>query len=114
ASAPSMAARVRAVERVLLARLSFLRSIKGEDVAAARVRGAVGALRASSGAISLDALAGRLGAVLRTLERAFDERVGLGPKLLARVVRLQHLVATLDRAAVPWSELAAELSFADQ
>jgi methylphosphotriester-DNA--protein-cysteine methyltransferase len=62
----------------------------------------------------VDALAGRLGAAPRTLERAFDERVGLGPKLLGRVVRLQSLVAAMDRDRAPWSALAAALSFADQ
>jgi methylphosphotriester-DNA--protein-cysteine methyltransferase len=51
----------------------------------------------------------------RTLERLFDERVGLGPKLLARVVRIQRVVATLDGAGPPsWSALAADLCFADQ
>ncbi len=121
ASAGSGDARVRAVERVLLARLGALRAARRDDVTAARLRCAVAALRASSGAISLEALADRLGAAPRTLERAFDERVGLGPKLLAREVRLQGLVATLDRGAVSswsaggsWSALAAAFSFADQ
>jgi methylphosphotriester-DNA--protein-cysteine methyltransferase len=60
-------------------------------------------------------LAERLGVGARTLERLFDERVGLGPKLLARVVRLQRMVATLDGpASASWSALAADLCFADQ
>jgi AraC-like DNA-binding protein len=114
ASARSGEARVRAVERVLLARAGARRTVRGEDLAVARVRAAVAALRASAGAVPVEALALRIDAAPRTLERTFDERVGVGPKLLARVVRLQRLVAEIDRAAAPWSALAAALSFADQ
>lgn len=114
ASAPSAEARARAVERVLLARLASRRRRPGEEIAEARVRGAVAALRASRGSLSIDALAARIGAAERTLERSFDERVGYGPKLLARVIRLQRVVAAIDGTAPPWSTLAADLGFADQ
>jgi AraC-like DNA-binding protein len=119
ASAATGEARVRAVERVLLARLFALPAAKSEDRAGARVRGSVAALRASAGRLGVEDLADRLGVGPRTLERLFDERVGLGPKLLARVVRFQRVVATLDGAGLAggsasWSALAADLCFADQ
>jgi AraC-like DNA-binding protein len=115
ASAASDEARGHAVERVLLARLAGMPAARLDDVAEARVRGVVSAIRVSGGNISVDALAARAGVTPRTLERAFDERVGVGPKLLARVVRLQRVVAAMDRAAAwSWSGLAAELGFADQ
>ena len=41
------------------------------------------------------ALAAKLGVATRTLERAFDERVGLPPKTFCRIVRLQRAVAAM-------------------
>jgi AraC-like DNA-binding protein len=82
-----------------------------------RVRRAVALLAASGGAARVGPLAAEVGLSERQLERAFAERVGLTPKLLARVLRLQALVGRLEhRVAVRSSGagLAAALGFADQ
>ncbi|HEY8040381.1 MAG TPA: helix-turn-helix domain-containing protein [Polyangiaceae bacterium] len=110
ASAPP-AGRIRALEDALLARLPRARP------ADARVRRAVDLLLSSRGTVRVAQLALAVGLGDRQLERAFDERVGLGPKALARVLRLQALVASLDAhgpGAVPWARLAAEAGYADQ
>jgi methylphosphotriester-DNA--protein-cysteine methyltransferase len=61
-------------------------------------------------------LARDLGVGERQLERAFVERVGVGPKALVRVARLQALLPRIDtaQAPVPWATLALDLGYADQ
>ena len=88
----------------------------------ARVRRAVGLLHASHGSMRASEVAAQVATSERQLERLFAERVGVAPKVFARVVRLQALVVRLDArlrsasnlATIPWADLAAELGFADQ
>lgn len=83
-----------------------------------RLRGAVDLLHRSRGKIAIAALAGAVGLGERQLERLFDEHVGIGPKVLGRVVRVQALVARLDALAPRehprWAALAADLGWSDQ
>jgi methylphosphotriester-DNA--protein-cysteine methyltransferase len=80
-----------------------------------RVRAAIRVLEATRGAATVRDLAARAGVGERQLERAFDERVGVGPKALARAIRLQAFVAALDRrAGAPLAAVAAESGFADE
>jgi AraC-like DNA-binding protein len=81
----------------------------------ARVRRAVARIFASPHDARIARLARELGLGERQLERAFDERVGVGPKALARVARLQA-VARVAAGADPidWARTAAEHGFADQ
>ena len=106
-------ARIAVLERALLARLAARPRGAPLDAGRDRVRTAVAAM-AGPAPPRIDALASRLGVTERTLERAFDERVGLGPKSLSRVMRLQRLVASIDDAGRSWSAAAVELGFADQ
>ena len=73
----------------------------------ARLRHAVGAIADAAGAIRVAGLAKTLGVGERQLERLFDERVGIGPKALARVARVQGLLRRLG-PHVQWSSLAAD------
>jgi AraC-like DNA-binding protein len=105
----------KALEVWLLSRLSRVRP------ADPRVRATVDRLHAGRGTPRVQALAAGVGVSERHLERAFAERVGVSPKLLARVLRLQALVGSVDRArtiaplvSLPWAALAAEHGFADQ
>jgi len=104
-------ARVAAIEEELL----MVRR-RGPD---ARVRHAVARILATPAEARVASLARDVGLGERQLERSFVERVGLGPKALARVVRLQSLVARLARGAAPrdrtpWAALASDLGYADQ
>ena len=98
-----------------------------------RVRRAVSLLVAARGTVRIADVASAAGVGDRRLERAFAERVGIGPKELARVLRMQGLVERIDaelaacsrsrsrtRAApsppprIGWARLAAEAGYADQ
>jgi AraC-like DNA-binding protein len=79
-----------------------------------RLRAVVSAIRAARGAVRVEVLAERTGLGERQLERLFDERVGVGPKSLAKVARMQALLGALATGARGWSGLAAELGWADQ
>jgi AraC-like DNA-binding protein len=105
--------RVRALERVLAARVSSDLATGHRDVDEA-VRRIVG----TGGSLGITKLAPALGVTRQHLARRFAQLVGVSPKTFARVVRLGRVV---ERArAVPpgepvnWSALAAELGYYDQ
>jgi AraC-like DNA-binding protein len=99
--------RLRVVEAQLVRRMA-----RARYAAPASVLAAVGNLLASGGAGSIRALATQVGAGERFLERAFEAHVGLSPKGLARICRLQAAVRALDSNAD--AELAASAGYADQ
>lgn len=72
-------------------------------------------IEASAGAVDIGGLADELGYSGKHLIALFRDRVGVPPKLLARLVRFDHLVRRLKSGPpASWAELAAELGFADQ
>jgi AraC-like DNA-binding protein len=49
------------------------------------------------------------------LDREFTRIVGMSPRRLARLLRVERLLAAIDiDAGVPWADLAAELGWTDQ
>jgi AraC-like DNA-binding protein len=77
------------------------------------VDGAVEALRRARGRTTVRALRQATGSGERALERAFLRQVGLPPRTLASVLRVQ--AALLLRDGEPsWAQLAAELDYVDQ
>ena len=57
----------------------------------------------------------RVGMLPKTFVRRFRERVGLAPKRLSRVRRLQRIVGSIrGQAGVDWSTVAAEHGYTDQ
>ena len=101
------AARIAVLDRVLLQRH------EGAAPADFRVRRAAAALRL--GCDSVADVARDVGLTPRHLQRLFDERVGVGPRALARILRLQRCVALLPAGPVtPWAHLALEAGYADQ
>ena len=61
-------------------------------------------------------LAARAGMGSRQLERLFQDRVGISPKQLLRIVRFQHVLRAVRRGApdAGWADLAAAHGFSDQ
>jgi AraC-like DNA-binding protein len=110
---PNAVARVRALERVLTARLSPAAGRSQGDVDEA-VRRIVGA----GGTLGITRLAPALGVSRQHLARRFAELVGVSPKTFARVVRLGRVVerarALPADEPVNWSALAIELGYYDQ
>jgi AraC-like DNA-binding protein len=79
------------------------------------VVGAVQELERAGGGPRVAELAEHLGVGTRRLERGFRDHVGLAPKSLARVLRLQAVLRRLRSGpAVPWSRVALDGGFADQ
>ncbi|MFF1545052.1 helix-turn-helix domain-containing protein [Streptomyces sp. NPDC058291] len=91
----------------------LLRCREGGPRAAARVVEAWQRLERSHGRLKITALAESLVWSQRQLERGFAEQLGLTPKRLARVLRLQHAAALLTAGRSP-GEAASSCGFCDQ
>lgn len=63
--------------------------------------------------LSVDGLAGRLGISRRYLEVRFQREIGLTPRSVARIARLQHAVGRLVRPA-DLARIATDCGYADQ
>lgn len=55
----------------------------------------------SPGTLRVDALAADVGGSVRSLQRMFAERVGVGPKLVIRRYRLRDITGRMPAAARP-------------
>lgn len=79
-----------------------------------RVAAAVGAIRATHGASSLDRLGQELGITPRNLQRLFRHDVGISPKLLARITRFQRVFGAWRTDPTTLARVAAECGYFDQ
>ena len=70
--------------------------------------------RTCAGRVSVAELACAVGLSTRQLERAFRERVGLGPKTFLRLVRFQRALALLRRPGASLAAIAARCGYFDQ
>jgi AraC-like DNA-binding protein len=95
---------VAAVERILLRSLG--RADERQCVSAA-----LDGIARSRGQVEIRALAADAGVSKRYLERMFQERVGIGPKAFARIVRFQRV---LNTTGANWAAVAAEAGYFDQ
>jgi AraC-like DNA-binding protein len=79
------------------------------------VRAAVETVTASHVLPSVRAMASHLGRTTRWVQRTFRDAVGLSPKMVLRLHRVQHAMrlATSD-ATRPWSRIAADTGYFDQ
>jgi AraC-like DNA-binding protein len=108
-SVDTLEARLRVLDRALTRRLALrLRRDSLVDAAVDRIAG-------SQGRVEIASLCDELGVTRQHLARRFAERVGVGPKVLARVVRLQNVVRrVLGNRVADWSGLAYECGYVDQ
>jgi transcriptional regulator GlxA family with amidase domain len=67
-----------------------------------------------AGQVSVSALADSAGVSNRQLERRFIHDVGIGPKLLCRILRFQEIFRAVDRADPRWAVVAADCGYYDQ
>lgn len=105
--ASSPEARARLVQDALLGLLDTA------DAADAEVGHAVTALSRSSGTLGIRELCRRLGISERRLERLFQRRVGVPPKLLARLLRFRA-ASTALRDGHAQVEVALRCGYSDQ
>src|SRR6185295_3710255 len=66
------------------------------------------------GLISVDQLAQDAGISARQLERRFLNEVGVGPKLLSRILRFQQVFRAVENREVAWAPVAVECGYYDQ
>ena len=80
----------------------------------ARVIRAVDAIVASHGAVPMATLARDAATTPRQLQRLFARDVGVSPKLLARIRRVQRVFAAWRDEPGRWTRVAAECGYFDQ
>jgi len=67
------------------------------------------------GVPSVRTLAARLGRSVRSVQRSFAQDVGLGPKSIVRIVRVQRaLRLARARPTLSWTSIAAAAGYYDQ
>jgi AraC-like DNA-binding protein len=66
------------------------------------------------GQISVERLAFDAGVSRRQLERRFLSEVGIGPKLLCRILRFQQVFRAMERNDATWAGIAAACGYYDQ
>jgi AraC-like DNA-binding protein len=107
--APGWAERFDVLDAALARRLAE------RPPATPEVAWAWGRLRATDGAFPVGALAGELGWSRRRLGLVFRDQVGLPPKLLARILRFDRVVARLRREDPDrWADVAYDAGYYDQ
>lgn len=78
------------------------------------LRAAVAMLLEGGPLPSLRSVATRLGRSVRWVQRGFEQTVGLSPKMLARIARVQRAIGVAARApALSWAAVAAEAGYFD-
>lgn len=108
-AAPTWDERLRLAEELLLLR------IHASPVSTRRVDWAIARIEASGGTLRVAQLARELECSHKHLISLFRDRVGVTPKLLARLVRFDRVVQQIRRApSTSWAELAAAHGFSDQ
>lgn len=109
AELPAWDTRIDLVERLIEERIAATRTDVG--VAAWAYR----RIEQSGGALDMRTLTRELGYSQKHVIRIFHEQVGVPPKLLARIVRLERLIQHLrDGGAGTWADLALEFGYYDQ
>lgn len=109
AVAPDWAQRFAVVDEFLLTLLDHARS------PVPSVTRALGRLRESGGTVPIGAIAAEIGCSQRHLISRFREQVGVTPKLLARILRFERVVAMVDgRTEMGWAEIAQVCGYYDQ
>jgi AraC-like DNA-binding protein len=72
-------------------------------------------VRRTTGRMTVETVADRMGVPLRTLRRQVRREAGISLKEYARVTRFLHAVTVADRSASPaWAAIAADTGFCDQ
>ncbi len=106
-----LGARVQVLERFLQGRIAVPAAAPQHDP----IAHAVQALRRSAGSARMDDLAAQAGLSARHFSRLFNERVGMSPKVYARVLRLHAAVSTkVSSQTGTWADVAQAVGYFDQ
>lgn len=106
-SLPDAASRQRVMEDLVRGSLPLVRN--------ERCRKATALLDIHGGRLQVSQLAAEMGLHIRTLERLFLDQLGMTPKRLIRLVRLQHLLSSLRAGSFnSLADLAHTCGYTDQ
>jgi AraC-like DNA-binding protein len=101
---------VRLAEKFLLGRLDSFRDNRDLSTSA------IALILTTGGRVPVETVAARMGICRRHLDRLFNIKVGLPPKLLCRIVRFQEVFRLLSGQTTEgsWARLALECGYFDQ
>jgi AraC-like DNA-binding protein len=106
-SLPSMSLRIAMLKELLT---SMLRDSKHHS----RLIELAAKIVARGGQITVAELANDAGVSSRQLERRFLSEVGIGPKLLCRILRFQQVFRAVERNDSGWAAVATDCGYYDQ
>ncbi len=102
-------------ERIAILETFLLKRLKDKSIIDALTASSVDVLLSLKGQLSVDQLATQQGTSRRQLERRFATTVGLSPKQLAKIIRLQHTLKNLEQKQFTnLASLAVEHGYFDQ
>lgn len=101
-------------EKIAIVEALLLRQMSAKEEKGASLHNAISEIVSSGGQISVDRLANDLGISGRQLERRFLNEVGIGPKLLCRILRFQQVFRAVEREDKNWARIAADCGYYDQ
>ncbi len=101
-------------EKIGLVEALLIRQMRAKEEKGASLWNAISRIVSSGGQTSVDRLASDLGISGRQLERRFLSEVGLGPKLLCRILRFQQVFRAVERSDKNWAKIAADCGYYDQ
>jgi len=101
-------------EKISIIETLLIRRMNAKEVRGASLRNAISRIVSSGGQTSVDRIASDLGVSGRQLERRFMNEVGLGPKLLCRILRFQQVFRAVEREDKNWARIAADCGYHDQ
>jgi len=101
-------------EKIGIVEALLIRRMRAKEERGASLQNTISEIVSSGGQVSVDRLANDLGISGRQLERRFLSEVGLGPKLLCRILRFQQVFRAVEREDKNWARIAADCGYYDQ
>jgi AraC-like DNA-binding protein len=101
-------------EKIALIEALLIRQQSAKEERGASLCEAILMMVQSGGQTSVDRLAADLGISGRQLERRFLNEVGIGPKLLCRILRFQQIFRAVERSDRNWARIAVDCGYFDQ
>ena len=97
-----------------IAEAFVLRKLAGADAPSPEIAWAFAKIAATGGRAKVASIAGRIGWSRKHLARRFADEIGLGPKSVSRIVRLNRAMAAARAGDGGWAGIAADCGYADQ
>jgi AraC-like DNA-binding protein len=97
-----------------IAKAFVLRKLAGAERPSPEVAWAFDRIAATGGRASVASIAQKIGWSRKHLARRFADEVGLGPKTVSRIVRLNRAIAAARTGGDGWAGIAADCGYADQ